>query len=68
MEDTHLQQSQISSPTTKEKAFIIREVVIARSAFARKESRASKGRLPLSKGTTDVTSKKVDLVFGITLY
>lgn len=68
MEDTHLQQSPISPPTTKEKAFIIREVVIARSAFGRKESKASKGRLSLSKGVAKVSNKKANLVFSITLY
>ena len=60
MDDSPLQQSPISSPKAKEKGFIIREVVIARSAFGRKESRTSKGKLPTSKGSTKVGGRKVE--------
>ena len=61
MDASPLQPSPISSPKAKEKAFIVRDVVIAKSAFVRKESRASKRGSSLSRGLQKLGSKKVKI-------
>jgi len=57
MEAAPLHPSPVSSPRVKEKAFIVRDVVIAKSAFGRKESRASKRGSSISRGLQKVGNK-----------
>ena len=59
MEAAPLHPSPVSSPRVKEKAFIVRDVVIAKSAFGRKESRASKRGSSISRGLQKVGNKMV---------
>ena len=66
-EEAKTQQAQLSGPSLKEKAFIVREVVVAKNVFGRRGSKLNKARsssvtLAAAKSATDKL-KKVYLKF-----
>eukprot|EP00795_Rhopilema_esculentum_P008756 gene8756-14782_t len=61
-EEAKTQQAQVSGPSLKEKAFIVREVVIAKNVFGRRGSKLNKARsssvtLAAAKSATDKLKK-----------
>ena len=63
-EEEKLKQTQIHPTSLKEKAFIVREVVVARNLFGRRESKFGRGRpsLTTSSKTALINENKVGFI------